>query len=203
MKPNTYWVRSKIITVFDVTMCLVFISIACGPEKESPSPRTGAESRYSDKLSQDRSGQDSSARSPRAQKKSEDSKSTEVPEPQASLGWNEPIHLKTFGLAANPNVEGKTLKIIVESLTPGRDDGKLCSECHHSSEASGTYGLRIPQNGTLLIDDPWKNMGTEVFRSWAGPEGWAERFASNSTKPPALRLLMKAWRKSDFSTDGH
>lgn len=188
---------SPFFSLANLQTWLILTSLfSCGPAKESPSPRTTKDTRIAQPNS---SSQDATGRSPRLSvQKSGDSK---IPEPIAAIGWMEPIKLKKFNLAPNPNLEGKTLRSIVESTQAGRDDGKLCSECHNETEAAGTYGLNVPKNTVLSIQNPWESMGTDVIRRWAGEEGWAERFAGNSTKPKALRTLMQAWIKGEFNTD--
>lgn len=119
----------------------------------------------------------------------------------ATLAWDEPIRLKKFGLSDNPNIEGKTLKAIVESLTPGRDDHQLCSACHNNEEASGNYGVDVDKLTSYRLLDPWTMVGTTIQRSWAGRNGWADQFSGNSTKPPALKALMRSWKAGGYQID--
>ncbi len=119
---------------------------------------------------------------------------------EKTLGWNEPIHLKNFKLEPNENLEGKTLRAIIESATHGRDDLKLCSECHHREEAQGDYGLNVLKYTKSNIPDPWLYFGTQGARPWAGSNGWAERFIANPTKPESIKTLLKAWARGGFET---
>ncbi len=120
---------------------------------------------------------------------------------QSWIAWNEPIRLEKLGLAPNANIEGKTLKSIISSLTFGRDDHQLCSACHNRTESAGNYGLDKDKNRSFANLDPWKIIGMNSQRSWAGKGGWAEQFAANSTKPPLLRSLMDSWREGGYQVE--
>lgn len=106
------------------------------------------------------------------------------------VGWNEPIYSTKFGLAPNPNIDGKTLAEVITSQKAGRDDGQLCSACHYKDDAQGGYGVPVAKNGaspTLKPTDMVYN------RTWVGPDGWAERFVKNSTKPANVKAVVQAW----------
>ncbi|WP_141734174.1 hypothetical protein [Oligoflexus tunisiensis] len=62
------------------------------------------------------------------------------------IGWSEPIYSSKFGLAPNPNIDGKTLAEVVTSQTAGRDDGLLCSACHNTDDAQGGYAAPAEKN---------------------------------------------------------
>ena len=106
------------------------------------------------------------------------------------LGFSEAIDSKKFGLTPNKNVDGKTLAQIITSQTFARDDGMLCSACHHSTDAQGGYGVPSAKNAVNLNLKP-----TDVLtgRTWVGTGGWAERFVKNSTKPDNLKIMVQAW----------
>ncbi|HYX31739.1 MAG TPA: hypothetical protein VE954_01405 [Oligoflexus sp.] len=111
------------------------------------------------------------------------------------VGWNEPISSIRLGLAPNPNIDGKSLAEVITSQKAGRDDGLLCSSCHHKDEAQGDYGVPAPKNGAspgLLPTDMVLN------RTWVGPNGWAERFVKNSTKPANLKAAVQAWMDNNY-----
>jgi len=179
-----------------LTLVILILAWSCGPNKKTPSTR------YSSQATKTATGKGTTPPMGRSPRHTAGTSGLDaLAEPITTISWNEPIRLASFKIPANPRLEGKTLREIVESITPGRDDFKLCSECHHATEAAGTYGLEVPKNGTLDLTDPWETVGTEVIRSWAGTNGWADQFAKNSTKPASLRILMRAWGKGSFDID--
>jgi hypothetical protein len=113
----------------------------------------------------------------------------------SKLGFSEPIDSRKFGLAPNKNLDGKTLAQIITSQTPGRDDGILCSSCHHSTDAQGGYGVPSAKNAANLNLKP-----TDVLtgRTWVGSGGWAERFVKNNTKPDNLKIMVQAWINNGY-----
>lgn len=118
-----------------------------------------------------------------------------------SLGWDQLIRAKSFGIPVSSKAQGKTLRQIVASETPGRDDGQLCSACHNREEAQGGYGLAVDKNGFVTNLDPWEKVGTLEQRPWAGKGGWVSRFIQNKTKPAALKAVMRAWLKGGCKED--
>jgi hypothetical protein len=111
------------------------------------------------------------------------------------MGWNEPIYSSKFGLAPNPNIDGKTLAAVVTSQTAGRDDGMLCSACHNKDDAQGGYGVPSERNGASPNLKP-----TDMVynRTWIGPDGWAVRFVNNRTKPVNVKAVMQAWIDNNY-----
>jgi hypothetical protein len=110
-----------------------------------------------------------------------------------TINWKQSIDSKAFGLAPNPNVDGKTLAEIVASMSPGRDDGQLCSACHHQGEDAGGYGLPVAKNAASSNFDPNAVVGTTKKATWRGNDGWAKKFIDNKTKPDNIKALMQAW----------
>jgi hypothetical protein len=115
-----------------------------------------------------------------------------------TIRWDQAIDSSAFGLAANPKIDGKSLSEIVTGQVAGRDDGKLCSECHNEARALGGYGLSVAENASVLELDPWAVVGTTFEQSWAGDNGWAEKFVSNPTKPANVKAVFRAWIRSGF-----
>jgi hypothetical protein len=115
-----------------------------------------------------------------------------------TIRWAQAIDSRAFGLAPNPKIDGKSLAQIVTGQDAGRDDGKLCSECHNEARALGGYGLAVAENASVLELDPWAVVGTTFQQSWAGDNGWAEKFVSNSTKPANVKAVFRAWIRSGF-----
>jgi hypothetical protein len=111
------------------------------------------------------------------------------------VGWNEPISSAKFGLAPNPNIDGKTLAEVVSSQKAGRDDGQLCSACHNKDDAQGGYGVPVAKNGASPNLKP-----TDMVynKTWVGPDGWAERFVKNSTKPANVKAVVQAWMDNNY-----
>ncbi len=110
-----------------------------------------------------------------------------------TIAWNQSIDSKSFGLAPNPNIDGKTLAQVVSSMSAGRDDGQLCSACHNREEAAGGYGLPVAKNAASINFDPNAEVGTTQKAKWKGTDGWAKRFIVNKTKPDNIKALMQAW----------
>jgi hypothetical protein len=83
-------------------------------------------------------------------------------------------------------ISGKTISQIVNSNASGRDDNKMCSECHYSG-GPNAYRPAIAQNAQSsfapgnLVDG----------RTWRGPTGWASQFPS--WKPEQLRVMLSEW----------
>lgn len=111
------------------------------------------------------------------------------------VGWNEPISSTKFGLAPNPNIDGKTLAEVITSQKAGRDDGQLCSACHHQNDAQGGYGVPVARNGA---SPNLKPTDLVYSRTWVGPDGWAERFVRNSTKPANVKAVVQAWIDNNY-----
>lgn len=112
-----------------------------------------------------------------------------------TVGWNEPLDSRMFGMTANPNFDGKTLAQIIASIEPGRDDGLLCSACHNEEEAAGGYGVEVARNQASLDLDPRDDV---YGRTWVGPGGWAERFINNNTKPQNIKAALQAWIDGNY-----
>ncbi len=123
--------------------------------------------------------------------KSQNAGSTSGPK----LRFTEIIDSKKLGLAPNKNVDGKTLAQIITSQAFGRDDAMFCSACHHSTDAQGGYGVPSAKNAANANLKP-----TDVLtgRTWVGPDGWAERFVKNSTKPDNIKAMVQAWINSGY-----
>lgn len=115
-----------------------------------------------------------------------------------TIRWDQAIDSRAFGLAPNPKIDGKSLSEIVKGQAAGRDDGKLCSECHNEARALGGYGIAVAANSSMLELDPWAVVGTTFQQSWAGDNGWAEKFISNPTKPANIKDVFRAWIRSGF-----
>jgi len=110
--------------------------------------------------------------------------------------WTVPLDLAKLGMPSNPKVDGKTLQQIVSSVLAGRDDGKLCSDCHNRSAAAGGYGVPVESGKS---SSPILSIQLQLDgHRWAGPGGWAERFIANPTKPEGVKNLLKAWKDSGF-----
>lgn len=115
-----------------------------------------------------------------------------------TLGFTETINLKKLGFAADPNVDGKTLKDIITSAKSGRADSKLCSECHNKSESPGNYSVNVDPNQpspNLKVTD---KLGTPP-QSWVGTgANWTDGFIGNDTKPQSLKDALSAWKNGGW-----
>lgn len=112
--------------------------------------------------------------------------------PQGNLlmGFKEPVYSTKFGLSPNEKIDGKTIQQILTSQVAGRDDGQLCSACHNKNDAQGGYGVPVEKNGS----NPGMKQTDLIYgRTWAGPDGWAQRFVKNSTKPDNVKAVIQAW----------
>jgi hypothetical protein len=97
------------------------------------------------------------------------------------LGWNTPITSDNFSIS-DPVINGKTIMQIVSSLTIGRLDQKVCSECHFANSQL-PYSPPVSQfgNGQIWPDDVING------RTWKGPGGYARSFLLQPTDMPTLR----------------
>ncbi|HYX31893.1 MAG TPA: hypothetical protein VE954_02175 [Oligoflexus sp.] len=114
---------------------------------------------------------------------------------QFKIAWSEPIKSTKFNLAANKDVDGKTLQQIITSQVSGRDDGLLCSSCHNNIDKQGGYGVPAGRNTASPGLKPNEKVG---LYSWDTPGGWAEKFSTNATKPENLRIMVEAWMNNGY-----
>jgi hypothetical protein len=96
------------------------------------------------------------------------------------IQWNTKVNADNFPIGGPP-IAGNSLFCIVSSYTVGRTDGKLCSNCHHATSGL-PYSPPVAQGSSAAI------MPTDVIsgRTWAGPDGWAQRFIHMPTDVPGL-----------------
>lgn len=111
------------------------------------------------------------------------------------LGFQEVIDPDALGLQPGGTLEGKTLYDIVSSRVSGRDDGRLCSECHNQGRALGDYWVPSERNSILdALDANTEYAG----KAWGGSEGWTEGFIANPTKPDSLKRAFRAWKEAQY-----
>lgn len=113
-----------------------------------------------------------------------------VADDELTLKLSAPIDSKSFGLEANPKIDGKSLFEVITSQEAGREDGQLCSACHNNELALGGYGVDQDPNTSISTVDPDAEISG---RAWTGKGGWAERFSKNPTKPENIKTLLKYW----------
>ncbi len=108
------------------------------------------------------------------------------------LFWTSTISSMNAGEGATPETIETSIAEIIESKVSVRSDKLLCSHCH----SPGSSVAYQPPTGNVDFQiDP----DTEVDgRTWAGPDGWAERFISRDSrvgfqKPLYLRALFRKW----------
>lgn len=112
----------------------------------------------------------------------------ETAPPLADLDWTTPVD--TLG--------GHSLAQVVGSSATGRQDGRLCSDCHFGDSVT-FYRPHVGQGEAAEVG-PWDVLDG---RSWGGPGGWGERFVDLDSaedlndKPPELRDAVAAWLDSD------
>jgi hypothetical protein len=109
------------------------------------------------------------------------------------MTYQERIDSRKFGLAPDPNLDGKTLAQILTSQVAGRDDAQLCSACHNKDDAQGGYGVPVAKNGS---NPGMKATDMIGLYTWCGPGGWADRFVATPSKPANLKAVIRAWRNN-------
>jgi len=106
----------------------------------------------------------------------------------ACLDWTTTIDVFTFSDREPGDlsiVEDKTIEQIVSNQVSGREDGKICRDCH--TPASGRRYL--PPAGIISP--------TQIIegRSWAQAGGWADIIQDVSIKPAHLKRLFAQWKR--------
>jgi hypothetical protein len=105
------------------------------------------------------------------------------------LAWTSPITEANLGTKPDPRILNKSLESIVSSFELASKLG-YCSQCHYAgSRVVPRYFPNVPRGREQWI---WDNEVIGDWR-WAGPGGWAARFAGNLTKPEYLRKAFRKW----------
>ena len=141
------------------------------------------------------SGESEAERYQRISEDSRQSQSATAADPYV-LDWDEPIYSTNFDLPPNPNIDGKSLAGILQSVEFGRDDRMYCSSCHNVDEQAGGYGMNVEEGEP----DPDLTPTTIISgRTWIGNDGWGLRFIRNATKPNNIKTFIQAYLNSRLS----
>lgn len=113
------------------------------------------------------------------------------------LRWDTPVDSYTFPAGSSSAVlQRKSLSQIVGGFVTGRDDKKLCSECHFKNTPLA-YHAPMYQGASAVID-PYAVIDGHT---WADPLGWPDLFFRQptdhpdilSSKPLVLKNLIEQW----------
>jgi len=109
------------------------------------------------------------------------------------LTWLTPVSSAVMGQAMVTAVADQTLHRVVSSYVSGRNDGQLCSSCHHRN-ASNNYRPEIDQNTSDINILPETVVGGGTWGG--GTESWSYKFL-NAPYPHTdeLRAAVARWRQ--------
>lgn len=110
------------------------------------------------------------------------------------LTWLTPVTSAVMGQAMVTALSGQTLHWVVSNDVSGRDDGKLCSNCHYRNAPGTAYRPEVDQDhgGLNILPDTVVGGGT-----WqGGTESWSYKFL-NAPFPHTdeLRGAVTRWRQ--------
>lgn len=113
-----------------------------------------------------------------------------------AFDWATPIAANHLNHEPHPLLKGVRMHEIINSWRSAREDGLLCSDCHHE-DGYFPYRPEIDANRPSSIGPNDIVDG----HAWSEVGGWAERFilqdeSTPSPKPPYLRELFRRWLES-------